>query len=251
MLGGLRTKVGYFKPIEQLYDWSKSVDKSLDLIRQSSHLEPANFISGTKAKQLLAQGSEQELLEEVVALYRKIEESYDIIIIEGLYTNKKMPFSARLNMEIARAIDAEIVLVASMMDLNFNELNGLLEITTRIYGGARHPKVLGCIVNHVNAPLKEDLPSIKSLQYSEPQGIITKNLLCQRCDIFKDGSFALLGLIPWNASLSAPRTYDVANFLAANYLNQGNIKKRRVLDIILGVSTLGNVCAKLRLEHYC
>jgi phosphate acetyltransferase len=246
MLGGLRTRVGYLKPIEQLYDWNNSVDKSLDLIRQSSHLEPLNFISGIQAKQLLSQGAEQDLLEQVVALYKKAEETYDIIIVEGLYTNKKMPFAARLNMEIARAIDAEVVLAASMMDLTFTELNSLLEITTRIYGGAQHPKVLGCIVNHVNAPTNEVASNAKSLPYSEPQEIITKNLLCKKCSIFKDNSFALLGLIPWNATLSAPRTFDVANFLGANYLHPGNIKKRRVLDIILGVSTLGNVCSKLK-----
>ena len=246
MLGSLRVRVGYFKPIEQLYDWNNSIDKSLDLIRQSSHLEPPNFISALHAKQLLTQNAEQDLLEQIVALYRKTEENYDIIIVEGLYTNKKMPFSSRLNMEIARAIDAEVVFITSMMDLSFAELNSLLEITTKIYGGAQHPKVLGCIVNHVNSPIKENVTNANNLQYVDSQEIITKKLLQKKCSIFKDGSFALLGVIPWNGGLSAPRTHDVANFLGANYLHPGNIKKRRVLEIIPAVSTLGNVCSKLK-----
>lgn len=246
MLGSLKAKVGYLKPIEQLYDWHNSIDRSLDLIRQTSHLEPVNFIPATLVKQLLSQGAEQELLEQVVALYKKTEENYDIIIVEGLYTNKQMPYAAHLNLEIARTINADIVLATSMLDLNFTDLNSLLEITSRTYGGAQHPKILGCIINHINAPIKDAQAPIKTLQYSEPQEIITKNLLTKKCKIFHDNSFALLGLIPWNNTLSAPRTYDIVNYLGANYLNQGNVKKRRVMEIILGVSTLSNICTKLK-----
>ena len=246
MLGGLKTRVGYFKPIEQLYDNNQSVDKSLALILQSNHLTSPTPIAGTIAKQLLSKGQEQELLEQVIALYRKIEENFDVIIIEGLYTNRKMPFAARLNMEISRAIDAEIVLVASMMDLSFAELNSLLEITTRIYGGSQHPKIIGCIVNHANAPAKEQIMTLNNTSTTEPQELITKKLLPKKCPVFKEGVFSLFGLIPWNASLSAPRTFDVANLLSANYLHPGNMKQRRVHEVVAGVSTLANVCNKLK-----
>lgn len=246
MLRNLGYRVGYFKPIEQLYDLDSSApDRSLDLIRHCCNLDPPNFISALHVSQLLTKDSERDLLEDIVSMYRKIEKDCDIIIVEGLYSNRKMPFSARLNMEIANALNAEVIFIASMKNLNFIELNRLLEITTKVSGKTRYTKVLGCIVNHINAPIKDGFSATVNMQYKNPKEIITKELLQEKCDIFKDNNFKLLGIIPWHVNLCAPRTYDIASFLGANFLYPGDIKKRRVLKTILGAPTFANLSSKL------
>ena len=245
MLDCLRVRVGYFKPVEQIYDWDQSPDKSLDLISKTSDITPLAPISAKDAKQYLSKGQDQELLEKVVGLYQKIEKDFDIIVVEGLYTNKKMPFSARLNLEISRSIDAEIIFVASMADLNFTELNSLIELSTKAYGGIENPKVLGCIVNHANAPRKTASYVSSKLMYQGLQQPVSKTMLQEKCNVFSTDAFKLLGLIPWNASLSAPRTCDVARFLSASDLHPGDMKDRRVLEVVTGAAALVHICGKL------
>src|SRR5699024_3873011 len=50
----------------------------------------------------------------------------------------------------------------------------------------------------------------------------------------------VLGSVPLNPDLQAPRTYDVARMLDAQVINEGKSKKRRVKQIVLCARALVN-----------
>src|SRR5699024_11997607 len=53
-------------------------------------------------------------------------------------------------------------------------------------------------------------------------------------------TLTILGSVPHNADLQAPRTYDVARMLNAKIINEGKSKKRRVKNIVLCARALVN-----------
>ena len=62
--------------------------------------------------------------------------------------------------------------------------------------------------------------------------------------VLRRGDLRLLGTIPWERDLLAPRVADVAAFLGAETIYQGDTS-RRVTDVALGASTVSNAAQRL------
>src|SRR5690606_9474215 len=64
--------------------------------------------------------------------------------------------------------------------------------------------------------------------------------LKQHSRVVDTEAFRLIGCVPWQSELSAPRSADVAALLNAKTLHPGDMHQRRVLDIILCARTVPN-----------
>lgn len=110
-LDQLGLKVGICKPIA-----SAEADKehrAIDLITLASGFAPPKAISLQKAQQMVSSGQQDRLMEEVIGMHRKVREAVDIVIFEGIEPDRSEPFTARLNVEMAKTLDAEIILVTA------------------------------------------------------------------------------------------------------------------------------------------
>ena len=58
--------------------------------------------------------------------------------------------------------------------------------------------------------------------------------------MLKTEDFRLLGCIPWQDELNAPRTKDIAELLGARILNAGDYEQRRMLKIVLCARAVAN-----------
>jgi len=64
--------------------------------------------------------------------------------------------------------------------------------------------------------------------------------------LLKNGGLRLLGCIPWQAELNAPRTSDVADLLGARVINAGDFHHRRMQKIVFCTRAVANTVHLLK-----
>jgi BioD-like phosphotransacetylase family protein len=60
----------------------------------------------------IAANQTSQLLEDVVALCMNASKGADVLVVEGLHTDAEHPFESQINVDVARSLKAEVVLVA-------------------------------------------------------------------------------------------------------------------------------------------
>lgn len=224
-LAGL--KVGFYKPIAQPHPGDLGPERSSELIARTHGLTPPKAMELAQVERLLGDGQLDELLEEIVGRYQQVAEDRDVVIVEGMVPTRHASYAARVNAHLARSLDAEVILVSAPEDETVTELADRLEIQAQLFGGPDDPKVLGVILNKV----RDDTLG--------PQ-------LQDNTALLRAKHFRLLGCIPWEEELNAPRTRDVADLLGARVINAGDYDQRRVQKIILCARTVPNTVPLLK-----
>ena len=239
---GLR--VGFVKPIRQP-GADEGPERSTHFVRSTTLITPPEPLAFRQAEALLAAGKRAELLQETVARYQACAPEMDVVIIEGLVATADQPGLDTLNADIAQALDAEVLLVAAVGHGGLAEFNDRLDLIAGQYGGASDPKVLGVIVNQLNAPLQEVVGSTRT-GLRAPDEPLTADALREGCEVFRNDGFRLYGAVPWQQAMVSPRTLDVAQHLGARILEAGDLGVRRVVDVSLVARTVANITHRLR-----
>jgi len=242
-LDSVGLRVGFCKPVSQPREAGDTVDRSIHFARAKTDLNPPQPIALKYAQRLMSQQQGELLLEQVVGLYHSCAANADVVIVEGLVPDRSEAYTARINAEIARALNAEVILVANPEGRSPQELDDHIEMASRLYASPDAPDVIGVILNKVGAPAKEnDYPyRIESDVSAEPSFDYA-----QACQIFHPSKLRLLGCIPWQRDLIAPRTSDMARVLKARVLHEGKLHYRRVAHVSLLSRTIRNTVDLLR-----
>ncbi|PKL97530.1 MAG: phosphate acetyltransferase, partial [Gammaproteobacteria bacterium HGW-Gammaproteobacteria-7] len=171
------------------------------------------------------------LLEDVVSRYQQVAAGKDVVIVEGMVPTRESNYTQRINTQLAKSLDAEVILIAAQGNDSLKRLAERIEIQAQLYGGAKDPKVLGVILNKVKT--EEGLPAfIDSLK--------------QHLPLLGSADFQLLGAIPFSEELNALRTRDIAELLGAQVLNAGEADQRRVNKIVLCARAVPNTVQLLQ-----
>ncbi|MBY4677139.1 phosphate acetyltransferase [Marinobacterium arenosum] len=238
-------KVHFFKPIAQPVRGDETDDRSIEMLQPSCEFPIAQAINIREAEHLVSEGRGDELLEEIVARYEQsLPAGNEVVIIEGMVPTHNQPYATRINKEIAKALDAQVVLVAAPGNDTPAAFEDHIDITARAYGGIHNPKVLGCILNKLDAPVDRE----GRLQPDGDDTVthsITEQVVREHCRIFSN-SFRILGCIPWDRELIAPRVRDIAEYLNARVINQGELDSRRVKRITMCARTVANAVEELK-----
>lgn len=242
-LGLIRTldaqglKVGFVKPVAPGYT---NFERSTHLVRTVLQLQTPDPMHLNVVQQKLSEGLLDQVLEDAVALHAKAAQDCDVVIVEGLVPDRSEPYTAKLNAEIAKALNAEVLLITNGGNHTPEQVKNELKIQMGIFGGA-NANILGCVINKAGSTTyKHGLPSADS-QEAETSA----ELLAEFANIKLKGC-PLLGVIPWKTELISPRTLDVARALNAEIIHAGNINSRRVLRIALCARKLAHSIDNLR-----
>ena len=207
-------RVGFIKPVAEDQPTN---EHSAHFAREICQIETPDPIPITQADERLTAGLESELLEDIVGSCMRAAEGNDVLVAEGMHTDAIYPFTPRLNAEIARSLKAEIVLVASAKQ--GNALDEISHMALRMSKVGCH--IAGAIIN--KAPVSFEVE-------------VTREAL---------GDITLWGVIPYNASLLAPRTLDIARHLNARVLVEGEIATRRVLETVITARSAAEMIHRL------
>jgi len=224
-------KLNFFKPVAQPRRGDKGEERSTAIIAHHASVTPITPFTLDYVEGMISNDNTDELLEDIIERFENSSEQDAVTVIEGLVTTRHHPYAERLNLEISRALDADIVFVAVPGNDDTVDINHRLEIVVDTYGGHKSRKVVGCIFNKVNAPfdehgrLRADIGVVDKPEHDEARSAALKNL-----PIFKKG-LSLLGNVDWSAELVSPRAIDVAKHLNATSLNEGDMAKRRLSSV--------------------
>jgi phosphate acetyltransferase len=232
--------VGFFKPIEQF-----AGDRSSDLVKVGSEIMTQASLPLEEAENLVSAGQTELLLEKILSHCDCLQGSKRILIVEGLINTDTLTFGVRLNREMARTLGAKVLLVASAEGHDLEGLSNRIEISASSYGGLGQGKVIGCIVNKVGGLRGEDTLSQMSVTPS-PQDILQKTAEIQALELFQQADFPLVGAVPWDPELAAPRVQDLARYLKAEVLYPGDMAHRRVRQIALCSRTAAHLHSHLK-----
>lgn len=224
---GLRTCL--FKPIAH-----RDSDASL--------VQPANglTLSIKQVERLLSENRIDELLENIVAAYESLSKDNDFVVVQGFVQTQAYPYAERLNIEIAKALAAEVILVAAAGNKTALELVKTMDIAAHSYGSLQR-QMVGCIVNKVGGTFDPSGRHQFDLTQDSPnQGSSTPTDCASLAAVFQLHSLRLLGCIPWHSELVAPRAKDVAQFLQAQIINPGEMETRRIHHMTLCARSLPN-----------
>lgn len=241
---GLR--VAFCKPVAVM-PTNPAEERSTQMVRMGTRLTPPQPLDLKYAQQMISDRQLDRLMEEVIRLHRLAAKDADVIIIEGIEPDRSEPFTAKLNVEMAKTLDAEVILVSAPEQRSAAELAEHVDMSSRMFGGRNNPKLLGVVINKVNAPKDPNRPIRATEQGTiDSPAELTTQLTAAQYKQIESATFKVLGLIPWDANLVAPRTEDVARFLNAEILNHGNIQNARVNRISLCARTVPNMVGALQ-----
>ncbi|MBD1598317.1 phosphate acetyltransferase [Pseudomonas typographi] len=224
-------QVGFFKPVAQPHPGDTGPERSTELIARTHGLQPPAPLSLAQVERMLGDGQLDELLEAIVTLYQQASAGKDVLIVEGMVPTRQASYAARVNQHLAKSMDADVILVSAPESEALAELSGRVELQARLFGGPRDPKVLGVILNKVRTE--------QSLE-----GFASR--LREHSPLLRGGDFRLLGCVPYQEDLNAPRTRDVAELLGAHVINAGDYEQRRMAKIILCARTVVNTVPLLK-----
>ena len=230
---------GFLKPFSQLAD--AAVDRTATLYRHLFQHQSVEPIAYEKLTQLLGSGETDELLEEAVALHRKISAHHDVIIVEGLVPNGQDHFAGEINAALAQALDAQVVLVSTADLADPRKTAEKVDAHLRQFGGAASTRTTGVLFMRTKGlpdgtaaiPVTLD-PSLRL-----DKQIAEFSIQLQRYNRFiGTDELPIIGLVPFSNILSVPRSLDIATVVNGTWLNEGEAKQRRILHTSLIASDI-------------
>ena len=102
-------RVGVFQPID--YQLSHE-DNSAYFAKMLNKQTSAETISLSEAQTLMSENKSGLLMEKIIGNYQIAAEHSDIVVVEGIPNDRSQAYNTRLNIEIARNLNAEVILVA-------------------------------------------------------------------------------------------------------------------------------------------
>ncbi|MBE7213632.1 phosphate acetyltransferase [Shewanella benthica] len=239
-------KVRFFKPIAQQRAQDKGPERSTTILSKSPIVNPLEPFTMEHAENLIRTDKIDILMEQIIARVAECVDSADTLVIEGLVQTRNHPFSGDINYAIAKALDADVIFVATPGSATTTALMNRLEIVHNTWGGAGNKRLIGAIINKIGAPVDDD---------GCPQSELTEALDNQvsrsqkATKMFKlPGKYPLkiLGSVPYNLDLIAPRASDLAKQLNAQLINAGEMNTRRLRRVIFCARSIPNMVAHLK-----
>ncbi|MCC6132141.1 MAG: phosphate acetyltransferase [Acidobacteria bacterium] len=242
---GLR--VSFVKPIA-----NREPDHSASLVALGAHLYPHEPVPRQVAEGLLAAGDDQTLMEKVVETAGKAGQEADVLFIEGMNPEAGMVHASRVNALMLKALDAELVLVASPVHQSPTEIADSVAIAARGYGALAEGRSVGCVLNRVCHGV--GVADTDTETFGPACGAcgacvgapVPPELDSALRAALKAENLRPLAIIPCNGSLSAPRVLDVAAAVGARILFPGESRIRRVKDVAVCAMTVPNALKAMK-----
>jgi len=209
----LGVEAGFVKPVDQGIS-----DSSRFFAREIFKIEMPEPLSLSESAERIAENQNSELLEEIVSLCMRAGEGRSVLVVEGLHTDLSHSFASQLNVDIARSLHAEVIVVADA-----SAPNAVSDLRRNVSQFANEGcKVAGVIFNK----------AYRGFDIAAAQRQLRKT--------------PIWGVIQINPLLRAPRTLDVAKHLDAEIVLHGELETRRVRETMIAARSVADFIPVLR-----
>jgi len=217
--------VGFGKPLAQPRADGTDADRSTALMTLTSGLCPPEPIPAGVVEHLLSENALDALMEQAVAAVEPMTAGHDVVILEGLVPATGLVYASRVNLALAKAFDADVLLVGAAGDGPADHLAEGMAIAAQAYQAGERGRVVGALVNRVPDTGRQAVEVLRTALAG--RGLV------------------LVGAIPFRTELTWPRLCDLVAGLDVTVLNQGQ-SERRVTDVIIAAQAVPGVLPLLR-----
>lgn len=222
MLLSKARKVGYFKPIINA-DPVRSRDAHIDTITRHFKL-PVSYddtyvYTRQQAMQLIESGRQGEIIDTIIARFKKLEEKYDFTVIEGSdFLGEGTAFEFDANVSVAKNLGAPVIIVASGENKATAQLISEV-LTIKRNFKLREVQVLAIVVNKVKPEQAEDI----------------RELLRNQID-----REVILAVIPEDPGLKSPTVKEILEILDGKLLFGEQQLSNQADNFIVGAMQVPN-----------
>jgi phosphate acetyltransferase len=203
-------KVAFVKPVAQPRA-DGSPDRSVARVTATTALRPPEPLSTAELESQLGEGGLDVAMEKIVAAWEPTYDSSDVVVVEGLSPGPRRLYASSLNQALARALDADVLLVGGWpADADADALGGHFAIAASGYVSGEQARVVGCVVH--------GLPGTDTAATAELRGALAKHKL------------RLIAAVPHRPELTWPRVRDLVRELRPEVLHEGDLS-RRIKDV--------------------
>ncbi|WHI49369.1 AAA family ATPase [Microbulbifer sp. MLAF003] len=244
----IQVEVKFYKPVAEPPPPDGTIERTNEILRQVSNLDIPRSFSAKHVESMVSTGKMPDLLEEILARYQSGGQHADVTVIEGVLPSSENQFANQLNYQIAKTLDAEVVLVACPHGGDIRQLRERLQFAVHSFGGEKSNRVVGCIINKVGAPEEQtDTPG------AQPAGMragredpAEDKVTITRESLYRQTPLRIVGCIPWNADLLAPRALDLVRHFDAQLINRGELETRRLHNVTFCSRSLPNMLRRFQ-----
>lgn len=241
-------KVRFFKPIAQLRPDDKGPERSTTILSKSPTVNPLEPFDMAHAESLIRADQTDVLMEQIIARVSESVGATETLIVEGLVHTRSHHFADDINYAVAKALDADIIFVATPGNDTPIGLMNRLEIAYHSWGGAQNRRLIGAIVNKIGAPVDEEgrmRPDLSEMFDHDPsQHIDTAGMF----QLPGKSPLRILGSVPYNLALVSPRASDLAKHLSARIINAGEMHTRRLRKVTFCARSLPNMVTHIKTD---
>jgi phosphate acetyltransferase len=219
--------VAFVKPVAQPRP-DGGPDRSIALAAAITAQRPPDPLSTAQLEHQLGAGGLDVVLEKIVAIWQPVHDRSDVVVVEGLSPGPARLYASRLNQALARALDADVLLVGSWPAAaaasgedraartaepgpgptagTVESTAETLAITASGYWSGEHARVVGCVVN--------------GLQATDP------SVAAQLAKTLARRGLRLIAAVPHRPELTWLRVRDLVRELNPRVLNEGDLARR-------------------------
>jgi len=230
-LRGLVPHVGYMKPIGQRYKPGEKIDSDAALIKGIFALDDdpvdINPVSMEEAIR-----NTDTVFETIFSAFGKIEKGRNAVIIEGTdYMSATAALEFDINAELAKNLNADVLLIASAAGKTFDELTGsIIECADSFREMGCN--LLGTIINRTESA------------HIEEEGRRLKAFLEER-------QIPLFGIVPDNPKIAGPRLKEIIEKLGATLIDCASDLSEIVTDVRVLAMTPENALMHMKDKDGC
>ncbi len=220
--------VGFYKPLAQPSALGIGTDRSTALIRLTSPLRPPDPIPPARVERALSENAQEVLMEQVVAAAEPLIARHDVVVVEGLVPGAGLAYAGRANVALAKALDADVLLVGAPGHgdvAHFEHLAETMAIAAGTFRVGEHDRVAGAVVNRIADASPETIECVRT-------ALAGRDL-------------TLVGAVAYRAELTWPRMRDLVAGIEVGVINEGELD-RRIKDIIIGAQAVPGILPLLR-----
>ncbi|WP_028117644.1 phosphate acetyltransferase [Ferrimonas senticii] len=241
-------KVNFFKPIAQQRPGDMGPERSTTIMGTFPNINPPEPMAIEQAERLISAGDTDVLLEEIVGAAKAVDGSHEVMIVEGLVPTRSHPFANTLNSRIAKALDADIVLVINPGSDSAAQVQSRLEVAVNNFGGKSNKRILGAVVNKIGAPVDERGRARPDLSEAFDHEGVVRGSHTDMFQLSASSPVPILGAIPYNLALVSPRASDLAKHLGARLINAGEMHSRRLRRVSFCARSIPNMIGHLQAD---
>ncbi|QQX78682.1 phosphate acetyltransferase [Shewanella sp. KX20019] len=241
-------KVRFFKPIAQQRPTDRGPERSTTILSKSPTVNPLEPFDMDHAENLIRADQTDVLMEQIIARATECTDDTETIIVEGLVQTRNHPFSSDVNHAIAKALDADVIFVATPGNESATALMNRLEISHNSWGGSKNKRLIGAIINKVGAPVDDEGRARPDLSEVFDHDDIQRPDPASMFQLPGKSKLRILGTVPYNLDLVAPRASDLAKHLSAKIINAGEMNTRRMRKVTFCARSIPNMVTHIKTD---